>query len=80
MRALVVKYLANSQTMQALVEAEEALLDERQPSFEIEGEDESEQLMHVFASIFVLRHMREHGSEFNEALRVYNRKTQLVLD
>ncbi|TGE20744.1 hypothetical protein E5K00_22450 [Hymenobacter aquaticus] len=79
MKIPVIKRLVESQTLESLVAAEEALLDERAPAFEVEGEDEGEQLTHVFAAIFILNHMKDHGSEFKNALREYTNKVRVSI-
>ncbi len=80
MKMPVIKQLVETQTLQTLVEAEEALLDERQPDFEVPGEDEGEQLTHVFAAIFILNHMRDHGADFKTALREYTKKVRVSIN
>ena len=79
MKMPVIKRLVESQTLQSLVAAEESLLDEREPAFEVEGEDEGEKLTHVFAAIFILNHMQDHGSEFKDALREYTKKVRVSI-
>ncbi|UOQ54114.1 MULTISPECIES: DUF6952 family protein [Hymenobacter] len=79
MKIPVIKRLVESQTLQSLVAAEEALLEEQQPAFEVEGEDEGEKLTHVFAAIFILNHMQDNGSEFKDALREYTKKVRVSI-
>ncbi len=79
MKMPVIKRLVETQTLQALVAAEEALLEEQTPAFEVEGEDEGEKLTHVFAAIFIRNHMQDHGSEFKEALREYTKKVRVSI-
>lgn len=79
MKMPVIKRLVETQTLQALVAAEEALLEEQTPDFEVEGEDEGEKLTHVFAAIFIRNHMQDHGSEFKEALREYTKKVRVSI-
>ncbi|MBC6700024.1 DUF6952 family protein [Hymenobacter puniceus] len=79
MKMPVIRRLVETQTLEALVAAEEALLEEQAPAFEVEGEDEGEQLTHVFAAIFILNHMQEHGSEFKDALREYTKKVRVSI-
>lgn len=79
MKMPAIKRLVESQTLQSLVAAEEALLEEREPAFEVEGEDEGEKLTHVFAAIFILNHMQDHGSEFKDALREYTKKVRVSI-
>ena len=79
MKIPAIKRLIESQTLHSLVEAEEALLDERAPAFEVEGDDEGEQLTHVFAAIFILNHMQDNQSEFKDALREYTKKVRVSI-
>ena len=79
MKIPAIKRLVESQTLPSLLEAEEALLEERAPGFAVEGEDEGEQLTHVFAAIYVLNHMQDHGSEFKDALREYTKKVRVSI-
>jgi hypothetical protein len=79
MKMPVIKRLVETQTLEALVAAEEALLEEQTPAFEVEGEDEGEKLTHVFAAIFILNHMQDHGSEFKDALREYTKKVRVSI-
>lgn len=79
MKMPVIKRLVETQTLEALVAAEEALLEEQEPAFEVEGEDEGEKLTHVFAAIFILNHMQDHGSQFKDALREYTKKVRVSI-
>jgi hypothetical protein len=79
MKIPAIKRLVETQTLARLVEAEEALLDERQPAFEVEGEDEGEQLTHVFAAIFILNQIEHHGAGFKDALREYTKKVRVSI-
>ncbi|PJJ52875.1 DUF6952 family protein [Hymenobacter chitinivorans] len=79
MKIPVIKRLVETQTLESLVAAEEALLEEQQPAFEVEGEDEGEKLTHVFAAIFILNHMKDSGAEFKDALREYTKKVRVSI-
>ncbi|MGY2130674.1 DUF6952 family protein [Hymenobacter sp. HD11105] len=79
MKIPVIKRLVENQSLESLVAAEEALLDERQPEFEVEGEDEGEQLTHVFAAIFILNQMQDHGADFKDALREFTKKVRVSI-
>ncbi|TGE09380.1 DUF6952 family protein [Hymenobacter fodinae] len=79
MKMPVIKRLVETQTLENLVAAEEALLEEQPLPFEVEGEDEGEQLTHIFAAIFIHNHMREHGSQFKDALREYTKKVRVSI-
>ncbi|QJX46737.1 hypothetical protein HMJ29_07210 [Hymenobacter taeanensis] len=79
MKMPVIKRLVETQTLENLVAAEEALLEEQPLPFEVEGEDEGEKLTHIFAAIFILNHMRENGSQFKDALREYTKKVRVSI-
>lgn len=79
MKMPVIKRLVESQTLESLVAAEQALLEEQPLAIEVEGEDEGEQLTHVFAAIFILNHMQDTGSDFKTALREYTAKVRVSI-
>jgi hypothetical protein len=79
MKIPAIKKLVETQTLEALRAAEDALIDEQQPAFEVEGADEGEQLTHVFAAIWILNHMQDQGVEFMAALREYTKKVRVSI-
>ena len=79
MKMPVIKRLVETQTLESLVAAEQALLDEQPLAIEVEGEDEGEQLTHVFAAIFILNHIQDHGTDFKTALREYTAKVRVSI-
>lgn len=79
MKIPVIKQLVETQPLDALVAAEQALLDEQTPAIEVPGEDEGEQLTHVFAAIFILNHMQAQGTDFKTALREYTAKVRVSI-
>jgi hypothetical protein len=80
MKIPVIKKLVETQTIAALMKAEELLIEEQQPDFEIEGADEGEQLTHVFGAIWILNHMHDHGSDFKTALREFTQKVRVSIN
>ena len=76
MKIPVIKKLVENVSLNELKAAEEALLEELQPDIEIEGEDEGEQLTHVFAAIFILEKMETNDVDFKTALREYTQKVR----
>lgn len=76
MKIPVIKKLVENHSVQELMAAEEALVEEQKPAIEIEGEDEGEQLTHVFAAIFILEKMDKDGKDFKTALREYTSKVR----
>ena len=79
MKVPAIKKLVETQTIESLIEAEALLIEEQQPSFEIEGDDEGEKLTHVFAAIWILNHMKDNGSEFKNALREFTQKVRVSI-
>lgn len=80
MKIPAIKKLVETQTIESLRHAEELLLEEQQPGFEIEGADEGEQLTHVFGAIWILNHMQDHGSDFKIALREFTQKVRVSIN
>jgi hypothetical protein len=76
MKIPVIKKLVENYSVQELMDAEEDLVEERNPSIEIEGEDEGEQLTHVFAAIFIHERMEKEGKDFKSSLREYTSKVR----
>ncbi|MDX1904767.1 MAG: hypothetical protein SFU27_11465 [Thermonemataceae bacterium] len=71
MKIPVIKELVESQSLEALKKAEEALLNEEKPEIDIKGEDEGEQLTHAFAAIWILEKMQSEELDFKTAMRKY---------
>ena len=63
-------------SLEMLDEAEEALINEQQPSIEIEGEDDGEQLTHIFAAKWIMEDMQSSGNDFKTSLRNYTQKVR----
>lgn len=76
MKITAIKKLVEIHTLEELVQAEEALLDEKETAMPVEGEDEGEKLTHIFAAIWVLNKMKDENLEFKVALREYTKKVR----
>lgn len=76
MKISAIKYLVENQTLESLMVAEEALLEEKDLPIEIEGDDEGEKLTHIFAAIWVLKKMKVEDVDFKVALREYTKKVR----
>lgn len=76
MKIPAIKKLVENYTIKELLEAEEALLEEKTPAMEVEGEDEGEQLTHIFAAIWILNKMTDDNVEFKLALREYTKRVR----
>jgi len=79
MKVPAIKKLVETQTIESLRQAEELLIDEQQPDFEIEGADEGEQLTHVFGAIWILNHMQDNNTDFKTALREFTQKVRISI-
>jgi hypothetical protein len=76
MKLAVIKKLAETQTLEDLRLAEEAILNEENPQIEIDGEDEGEQLTHAIAAIQILSDMEKDGVDLRTALRAYTERVR----
>lgn len=63
-------------TLEMLDEAEEALINEQKPEIDIEGDDDGEQLTHLFAAKWILEDMQASGLDFKTSLRNYTQKVR----
>ena len=71
MKIPAIKELVETQSLEALKHAEEALLNEERPQISIKGDDEGEQLTHAIAAIWIIEKMQAEQLEFKDALRKY---------
>ena len=70
------KIIEANYTLEMLDAAEEALINEEQPTIAIEGEDDGEQLTHIFAAKWIIVNMQETGNDFKTSLRAYTQKVR----
>jgi hypothetical protein len=71
MKLPVIRSLAENHSIEELLKAEEAILNEEKPEIEVTGDDEGEQLTHVISAIAIKEDMAKNGVELREALRNY---------
>jgi len=71
MKPASIRHLVETQPLDRLLAAEQALLRGQAPGFAVEGDSPGEQLTHVLAAIFVLGHMKQHEADFAAASRVF---------
>lgn len=71
MKIPVIKQLVEKYSKEELELAEAAIAEEQAPEIEIPGDDEGEQLTHVYAAIQILRAMEDTKVDFKTALREY---------
>ena len=75
-----IKKLVEAYDLPTLKLAEEEIIGGKHLSIEIEGNDEGEQLTHIFASIWILNQMKEKDVKFNKALRTFTQKVRNSID
>jgi hypothetical protein len=63
-------------SLEMLDEAEEALINEQEPSIDVEGDDDGEQLTHLFAAKWIMEDMQASGTDFKTSLRNYTQKVR----
>jgi hypothetical protein len=71
-----IKKLVDNYSLDELKAAEEALLEEKNPAIEVEGEDEGEKLTHVMAAQFIKQEMQEKAVDYMTALRTYSSRVR----
>jgi len=74
MNVAEVKNLVDNYSMDLLIAAEKALIEDTHVPIAIGGEEESEKLTHVLAAVFILEKMKTVDVDFNTALRDYTRQ------
>ena len=79
MKIPAIKKLVENNTLEELMAAEAAIVDEQQPAIAVEGEDEGEQLTHVLAAVWILNEMEDNGTDFKSALRMYTQKVRVSI-
>ncbi|MFT4968660.1 MAG: hypothetical protein ACI9O4_000390 [Chitinophagales bacterium] len=70
------RIIESNYTLEMLDEAEEALINEQEPTIDIEGDDDGEQLTHIFAAKWVIEYMQSTGKDFKTSLREYTQKVR----
>jgi hypothetical protein len=80
MKIPVIKKLVETYKLDELMTAENALLDEQPLPIEVEGDDEGEQLTHIYAAIWILKYMQENSADFKTALREYTKKVRVSIN
>lgn len=76
MKIPAIKKAVEKFSIDELKAAEEALLNERQPTIDIEGEDEGEKLTHTLASIWVKEDMAANGTDVMTSIRAYTQRVR----
>ena len=75
MKIAEIKRLVENCSIEELQQAESDILEEKSPKITLEGDDEGENLTHVFAAIYIIESMSS-GKDFKTALREYTAKVR----
>ena len=76
MKIPVIKKLVETYTLEQLVAAEAAMMEEQAPTIEVQGEDEGEKLTHVLAAVWVKGEINTNGTEAMTAIRAYAQRVR----
>jgi len=76
MQIPVIKKLVEDFTIEQLQAAEDAILEEQEPPFEIEGKDEGERLTHLMAAAWIKNDMAKSNTDYRSSLRNYTQKVR----
>ncbi len=75
MKLPIIRQLAEQHSLDELHLAENAILEEEKPAFEVGGDDEGEQLTHLLGAIWI-REQMAGGMEFKEAFRAFAQRVR----
>lgn len=70
------KIIEANYTLEMLDDAEMALINEEQPTIDIDGDDDGEQLTHIFAAKWIVENMQNTSDDFKASLRKYTQKVR----
>jgi hypothetical protein len=76
MKMPAIKKLVEEVSTEDLRKAEEAILDEKMPEIEVEGDDEGEQLTHILAALWIKEDMAANNHDFRTSVRLYSQKVR----
>ncbi|MBM4178659.1 MAG: hypothetical protein FJ211_04925 [Ignavibacteria bacterium] len=76
MNIATIRLLADSYSREQLTEAEAQLLEELQPTIDVPGADEGEQLTHVIAALWALDHKSTAMCDTMTAVREYTKRVR----
>ena len=76
MNISVIKKLIEDCSIEELKAAGNEMEEGENPSIEIEGKDEGEQLTHILASIWIKEDMQKNGNDVRTSIRRYSEKVR----
>lgn len=71
-----IKKAVENYSLQQLKQAEDDLSNEKEPSIQLGGADEGENLTHALAAIWIIAEMKTNNTDINTALRSYTQKVR----
>ena len=80
MKVSVIEELVKTASVQRLIEAEMALVNEKPSPLEVEGRDEGEKLTHILAAIWIREFMESTSTDFQTALREYTQQVRETMN
>lgn len=80
MKLPVIKKLVESYSYEELEAAENAIAEDEKAEIEIEGEDEGEQLTHVYAAMTIKQDMEQNDKDLKTAIRDYTSRVRESLN
>lgn len=76
MKVSSIKKLVQEYNLETLQQLENELIDEKELSAPVDGEDEGEQLTHILGAIWVKEQMEKNGSDFKIEIRNYSSRVR----
>lgn len=76
MKLPVIRELAEKHSLDEIIKAEEALVEEKPLPFPVPGGDEGEKLTHLLGARWILEEMQRTGCLLPEALRAYGKRVR----
>ena len=71
-----IKYLVESYSLEQLRIAENAILEEQKPHIEVPGNDEGEQLTHLYGAIWISNEIKTKDIKLAKAVRAFSQKVR----
>ena len=71
-----IKHLVENHDDHELQQAEADILEGKDLSIQVQGEDEGEQLTHVLAALWVIQNMKESDDNLMTSIRAYTKRVR----
>jgi hypothetical protein len=80
MKIPAIKNAVEKYTIEQLQQAEDDIINEKNPTIDLGGADEGENLTHALAAIWIIKKMSSQGTDFNQTLRQYTLKVRTSIN